>query len=249
MPSYTQRLKDIFIRSGRSYDAIGLDRYPIHNEAHRVELNDKILSHYWNEEIGHESESMFVQAMRSRMSIVMPYYNELYKSNESDYDPLIDVDMATDTENVGSMLGTSEQTTDASGTSSTNATAKSTATGEGLNYTYPQQQIQSAGQYATSGSDSKSGSDSQNTSEDSQQSNSTTTGKNDSETRANGKMIQRGRSRSAQSLIAEFRQNILNIDQLIIVELEDLFMATWTTGNALTHGSASLYNWNYPYGY
>lgn len=246
MPSYTQRLKDVFIKGGRDYSAIGLDQYDIYKESHRPVLNHKILMHYWNEELGLETESMFVQSMRSRMELNMPYWNEMYKSVELDYDMLSDIDMTTESESTGVATGTSENDVNATGENSSTNTAKSKATGKGQNFTYPQQQLQSDGRYATGGSDSESDSDSSNTTNDNQQSSTVATGKNDNESFATNKATQKGRSQSAASLISAYRAAIVNVDQLIVVELEDLFMGTWTTGNALTGSARDGYTGYYP---
>lgn len=246
MPSYTQRLKDVFIKGRRNYSAIGLDEYEIYKESHRPILNHKILMHYWNEELGLESESMFVQAMRSRLEVNMPYWNELYKSVDLDYDMLSDIDMTTESESTGVLSGTTENDVNATAETASSNTATSKAEGTGQNYSYPQQQIESAGRYATGGSDSSSDSESSNTTKDDQQSNTVSTGKNDAENFSTNKATQKGRSQSAASLIAAYRAAIVNVDQLIIIELEDLFMGTWTTGNALTGSSRLGYASYYP---
>lgn len=285
MAQYSDLLKFVHERNGGDWAAIGLDRYTLHDEAHREELNDKIFQHYLNEEVGHETDSMFRQSMRSRMQLIMPRYNELYKSIDMEYDPLITVDMSTDTESEASADSTNQTDMDASATSesttagttksdsdttanssseSTNS-ATSDGTGSSTNYVYPQQAITANGAYATSGGESASGSTSsgettetgeqtQNTSDTGEQNQTTqgetgqvqsTTGTSDTSETANSSVRQKGRGQSAQSLIAEYRNNIMNIDEMIVVELEDLFMGTWTTGNA--PGPSGYYGINRPY--
>src|SRR5690606_9817007 len=74
---------------------IGLDSYPIWKSEYREPLNQKIIDHYHNREIGVETIDMFTFALRRRMNEVMPYYNELYKSTELEFDPLSTVDIHT----------------------------------------------------------------------------------------------------------------------------------------------------------
>lgn len=236
MAGYTERLKDVYIANGRQYAGIGLDRYQIFDEAHRSVLNHKVLNYFWNEEIGHETESMFIHSMRNRMDIIMPYYNDLFKTSGLDYDPLAEIDMVTEQSGEVVNTGDSESKVTASGESESSDEATSQATGEGQNYTYPQQQVNSDGKYATSGSDSGSTSNSSNENSSTQSSTSDTTGKTSNNVDTQSTSRQKGRARSAASLIAEQRNLIVNIDQMIIVDLEDLFMATWTTGNALASG-------------
>lgn len=226
MTSYTLRLKDVIeLSGGDEAVATGLDRYPLFDEAHRSELNEKIIQTYWNEEIAHETDSMFRQSMRARMLLIMDTYNKLFESESLEYDPLLSTDMTTDTD--------AQSHTDSSGQSDSENTSESSGTGAARNFTFPQQQIGVDGAYATTGSESTSGSTGTGSSTD------TNTGTQDGT--SSGKTHQHGRGQSAQSLIAEFRNNILNIDMMIVDDLSVMFMDTWTTGQAFMAQESSLY--------
>lgn len=63
--------------SGNSYN---LTPYPIFDEAHRQVLNDAIIRHYWNYEIGSETPDMFAWNLNDAMHRIMPYYNSLFET-------------------------------------------------------------------------------------------------------------------------------------------------------------------------
>lgn len=62
------------------YDAIGLADYPIFQEAYRQTLNDKIIRHYYTREICAETVGRWRMFMRDTMHLIMPYYNQMYRS-------------------------------------------------------------------------------------------------------------------------------------------------------------------------
>lgn len=66
-----------------------LDSYPIFDEEYRNVLNKKILDHYLFYEIGQETPDRFNHYLRTKMSEIMPYYNQLYKSELLDIDPFL----------------------------------------------------------------------------------------------------------------------------------------------------------------
>nr|DAI50064.1 MAG TPA: Lower collar protein [Caudoviricetes sp.] len=84
MSSYTVELRQL-IQNG--YD-IGLKDYPIFDESYRETLNNKIIMHYWMREIGAETAGLFKLYLNRTMGEIMPYYNQLYKSTQIDFDPL-----------------------------------------------------------------------------------------------------------------------------------------------------------------
>lgn len=84
MSSYTVELRQL-IQNG--YD-IGLKDYPIFDESYRETLNNKIIMHYWMREIGAETAGLFKLYLNRTMGEIMPYYNQLYKSTQLDFDPL-----------------------------------------------------------------------------------------------------------------------------------------------------------------
>ena len=63
------------------YD-LGLKHYPIFSESHRQELNQKIVNHFRYREIGYETIHQFIFALNRKMFEIMPFYNQLYESEE-----------------------------------------------------------------------------------------------------------------------------------------------------------------------
>lgn len=59
-----------------------LREYPIFDETYRPILNKKIRDHYLFCEIGLETPALFTHFLNRKMSEIMPYYNQLYKSQK-----------------------------------------------------------------------------------------------------------------------------------------------------------------------
>lgn len=55
---------------------------------HKAELCDKILRHYWFYEIGQETPDRFKHYLNEQLALMMPYYNQLYKSELESIIPL-----------------------------------------------------------------------------------------------------------------------------------------------------------------
>lgn len=64
--------------------------FPIWVEEYRATLEKKILMHYFNKEIGFETVGLWKFYLEERMNLIMPYYNELYKTTVKEYDWLTD---------------------------------------------------------------------------------------------------------------------------------------------------------------
>ena len=63
------------------------DYYPIFNEQHRAELNEKIIRHYLMREISVETPQAFAFLLGRTMNENMPYYNQLYETELMKFDP------------------------------------------------------------------------------------------------------------------------------------------------------------------
>ncbi len=211
MPTFTLELNEVVELSDGH---IGLDDYPIFDESHRPTLNEKIIDHYWNQEIGLETISMFRLALKRRMNEIMPLYNKLYESEMLMTDPLFNMDIETDTETEG------EQTGSANANAGTTANSKSRA----VNSDTPQDRLGGNADYASSLADATS------------ESSTTSTSEQDTVDRTTnmGRSRTRGTQGNKAELLRSYRQNLLNIDLMIIDELRDLFMMIWNTGDDYT---------------
>lgn len=67
--------------------------FPIFREDYREPLCKKILLHFYQEEIGMETDGDFILRLNVKMNEIMPYYNKLYESELLDFDPFENVSM------------------------------------------------------------------------------------------------------------------------------------------------------------
>lgn len=74
MAHYTTTIRTLI---DNNFD-FGLTEYPIFDETYRETLNQNILNHYYNDEIGFETASLFRFHLKARLNEIMPYYNNLY---------------------------------------------------------------------------------------------------------------------------------------------------------------------------
>lgn len=74
--------------------------FPIWDDAHRNELQEKIIRRYINREIGLETYGLWKLYLCDRMNNIMPYYNDLAKSLNLKYDILSNVNLITDSTDI-----------------------------------------------------------------------------------------------------------------------------------------------------
>lgn len=96
------------------YPDLGLDDYPIFQEAYRETLNNKIIRHYYTREIGAETVGRWRMFMRDAMHLIMPYYNQLYESEvlANGMEPLGDRNIQRREDAEGSSESASSNTSD-----------------------------------------------------------------------------------------------------------------------------------------
>ena len=74
-----------------AYPKIFSNSLVFHNEETKARLLPKILIHYYQREIGFETVGLWKLYLNQRMREILPYYNQLYASEELKYDPLKNV--------------------------------------------------------------------------------------------------------------------------------------------------------------
>lgn len=190
------------------WSKIGLGHYPIFNEAYRDVLNGKIVDHYFNREIGSETIEVFIQRLRSKMNVIMPYYNQLYESLEIPYDALTTMDIHS--------VSTAEIESDETGTSVSENESETLGESRAVNSETPQTMLSGDEDYATAASDSKSESVVTGKGEASSNSSSNTT--NNSDNRVTGFQG------ISSDLVTRYRSSLINIDEMILEQLVTLFM-------------------------
>ena len=196
-------------------DHIGLDEYPIFDESYRKTLNDRIKRTYWLQEIAHETVDIFVWRLSLKMDLIMPRYNRMYLAETQNTDPLD----GNRHYNMTGQDGTSQNT--GTNRQSSTGTGENTSKGRTVGSDTPQTRLAGDGDYATSISDaSTSGtSTSKNDSSSNSSSNSSYNNNQHSESW--------GYSGSKARAIADYRGTLLNVDDLVIAELSDLFLGLW----------------------
>ena len=103
--------------------------FPIFDENYRKTLECKILKHYYTREICAESVGLWKLYLNRRMNEIMPYYNQLYKSELIQFNPLYDVDLKTESSNANNSEKTNSESSDVTSTSNN----KSAISGETSN--------------------------------------------------------------------------------------------------------------------
>lgn len=93
-----------------------MDNYPIFDENYRSTLNEKILNHYYENEIGFETAPLFRFYLNNKLNEIMPKYNVLYNAQKE----IIEQNKLFSNTNVTESLTGSNSTTSSSTSSSTN---------------------------------------------------------------------------------------------------------------------------------
>lgn len=211
MAKYTTTIRNLM---DNNFD-FGLKDYPIFDNDYRTILNNKILMHYYMDEIGFETAGLFKVYLNNKMNEIMPYYNELYKKQK---DLLLNFDKTTNlTETF-----TRDNTTDTN--TKSNSTSSNTASGTSKNV-YQDTPMGSITQQDIDNYDHASSQEfnkNQNTS--SIEDNSNLTGKATSlENYIRTKTGNNGRLYGIE-ILKMIKNNYMNIDEMVINELQDLFM-------------------------
>lgn len=193
--------------------------YPIFDENYRHVLNTKILKHYYINEIGLETYALWKLRLNTKMNEIMPYYNQLYKSELYTFNPLYDTDI-TRQHKVDRSQEETSSTKDTSTTEQTNGNVHADAysdtpqgriTGvEKLNYLTNYRKVTDDNKL-----DSKIIGNTD-----------TDTGITSLESYVETVKGKQG-VRNYSDLLKDFRSTFLNIDMQVIDSLSDLFMLIW----------------------
>nr|DAE52138.1 MAG TPA: Lower collar protein [Caudoviricetes sp.] len=180
---------------------LNLDSYPIFDEAYRDTLNTKIIQHFWWREIGFETAALFSDRLAVKMNEIMPYYNQLYKSEMLKIEPLITHYLERKYDRTSN--------TSTNGSISNNNKTVSSDTPQGLlSIGDIENEV-----YASNADISNSTTDSNNARNenigDTETIKGNTSGKSNAE------------------LLMLYRKSFINIDMMVIDELEELFMQIW----------------------
>lgn len=79
----------------KAYPQIFDFSFPIFDEEYRPVLCQKIIKNFYTREIGEETVGLWKLRLNQKLNLIMPYYNQLYKTEQLEYNPLFDVDLTT----------------------------------------------------------------------------------------------------------------------------------------------------------
>lgn len=201
--------------------------YPIFDENYRAALESKILLHYYTQEIGMETVGLWKLRLQAKMNEIMPYYNQLYKSELLTFNPLVDVDLKT--QRSGSSNNESSGKSESVTTNNDVSKVDKNSTAYNMFSDTPQGGLEGVDTetYLSSAGKAKNEDSSESVNAGSS-SNSGTVNNNISTTEQYIEYVsgKAGGENYAKKLM-DFRKSFLNIDMMIIRDLRSLFMYLW----------------------
>jgi hypothetical protein len=206
---------------GGDWTKIGLGYYPIFDETYRPVLNGKILDYFFMREIGVETIDLWLQFTRTKMQTIMPFYNQMYESQQIQY-------TALDTMRIDSQRDETLHSEDVSN-GTNNATATTNALSRAVNSDTPQTMLSGDEDYASSATDGNA----QNTATNS----TTASGDNTSDGTNNTNSLTTGYQGAASDLIRKYRDSFINVDMMIFAEMQPLFMGILNSSDDYSNGS------------
>lgn len=207
-----------------------LDDYPIFDESYRAVLNQKILDHYYMEEIGLETPDLFNHYLKVRMSEIMPYYNEMYRTQALIANPFHNFEYS-ETSTRETDLDSSGVNTETTGQDSSTTFKKGKVESHSAQSDTPQSNLTpynvATGGYASLVNMSETESE-DDTTEGEITSNSSMNTANQAKTVDEYvRTITGSQGVSKPEILKQYRQAFINIDYEIIKELGDLFMIVY----------------------
>lgn len=211
--------------------------FPIFDENYRQVLCRKILKHYYTREIAHETVGRWKLALNAKLNEIMPYYNQLYKSELLEFNPFYDVDLTRSREGSGTSNRTSNNTETNSGTSKNVSSGSGTSNTNTLNRfsDTPQNSMDTQGIAdsvpLTTVTKVNEDNTTTNTSTDTLTRNDSKTGNGTENINSTDKYIETVKGKQGtenySSLLKKFRDTFLNIDMMIIEDCSDCFFTLW----------------------
>ena len=211
--------------------------FPIFDENYRQVLCRKILKHYYTREIAHETVGRWKLALNAKLNEIMPYYNQLYKSELLEFNPFYDVDLTRSREGSGTSNRTSNNRETNGGTSKNVISGSGTSNTDTLNRfsDTPQNSMdtQGIGDSVPLTTVTKVNEDNMTTNEstDTLIRNENKTGSGTENINNTDKYIEKVKGKQGtenySSLLKKFRETFLNIDMMIIEDCSDCFFTLW----------------------
>lgn len=211
--------------------------FPIFDENYRQVLCRKILKHYYTREIAHETVGRWKLALNAKLNEIMPYYNQLYKSELLEFNPFYDVDLTRSREGSGTSNKTSNNIETNSGTTKNVSSGSGTSNTDTLNRfsDTPQNSMDTQGIAdsvpLTTVTKVNEDNTTTNESTDTLTRNDSKTGNGTENINNTDKYIETVKGKQGtenySSLLKKFRETFLNIDMMIIEDCSDCFFTLW----------------------
>ena len=165
-------------------------------------LFPKILMHYYTREIAFETVGLWILKLNTKMQEILPYYNQLYRSESLKFDPLHTFDLGRTHIEQGKNESNGSNSQQSTKLNSYSDTPNGALTGV-VNDTY----LSSASKGTN---------------------NATGTNSNEySDNRFWQEFVSGNDGKNYSQLLMDFRKTMLNIDMRVIDELGDLFFKLW----------------------
>ena len=176
--------------------------YPITDLGWKKELEQAFIDKFYFNEIGYETIDRWKHALKTKMNLIMPYYDKLYMSTLKEYDPFVTMTIKEEYTDTGKTENVSSATANGSGDYETVGTD------------YPHT---SAITTDIPSDRSKTQSTSVNTSESSGETN----------TQKDYSKLLEGFQGDRTELLKNYRDNILNVTEMVLNELKSLFILVY----------------------
>lgn len=201
--------------------------FEIFDESYRSVLETKILKHFYTREIGFETFGLWQLKLDAKLSVIMPYYNKLYKAINIDIPVIDNVNMSVE-HNIGRNADTKvSDNTDI--TASSNTETNTTSSSKIRHSDTPQGSLQNleSNEYMSDATLSDTTQDvNNNTNSSSNSKSNSDTNAKSTEEYAEHRWGKEGTT-TYISMVNEYIEKMKNIDAMLIRELEDLFMQIW----------------------
>lgn len=208
MAKYTVTIKTLM---DNKFD-FGLKDYPIFDESYRETLNNNILMHYYENEIGFETAGLFKIYLNQKMFEIMPYYNELYKVQKR----------ILETDSLANVNLTETFTRDTSTNTSSNSASSSTGISKSKNVEQatPQGKLkyEDVDNFSYASNLTMDKNDTSNSVKDS------ASGKSSGNENYIKTIIGNNGNKYNIDILEQLKNNLMNIDLMIINDLNELFM-------------------------
>jgi len=201
--------------------------YQFDDKAFAQELEQAVIDHYWNYEIGQETPDDFKRVFRRRWLQAVSYYNKLHNTTLLEYNPLINYKMNEALEQLSKTSRTEDSTTQANTDNTRTDNTQSTTDTNSKASDYPQQSI-AGGNYLSG--EQVTDSTIKNTGTVKDNSNATSSGATQTEGTDNTeyeKTIEGLTGTTYQELIRKERDNMLRITGMVIEELKPCFILVY----------------------